>query len=146
MKHHVLKDVAIALMPLLLFLPYAFLSYYLKLNSAFNFDYFSLYMFNIIAPLIIGAVLCTILIYSWINRASVVFIYLFCGAVLVNAFFILCTTGVIKSILNLELGRFLYIRGQGGVEFAGIFIGSYIVMFWVSLVSFIQAKSKKKLN
>ena len=142
MKRHFTKDIALALLPLLLFIAYAYPSNELRRYSAFRYDYFWLIVFNIVAPAIVGAILCAILIYAWKNRASTIFIYLFCGAFLMNTFLALCSAGVFEAAGNLRLGRMILFGGQGGVELAEVIVGTYAVLFWVSLVSFIKVKKK----
>lgn len=142
MKRHIAKDIALMLLPILLFLAYAYPSYDLQRYCVFYYDYISLAFFNVIAPVIVGAILCAALIYAWKNRTSTVFIYLFCGAFLMNIFLALCSAGVIEFIGHLRLGRTVFISRLGGIELAGVIDGTYMVMFWVSLVSFLQARKK----
>lgn len=59
---------------------------------------------------------------------------------LVNIFLALCSAGVIDFIGGMRFGQSLLYSGYGGVELAGVIDGAYIVMFWVSLVSFIRTK------
>ena len=142
MKRHIAKDIALVLLPLLLFLAYTYPSKALRLYSAFTSDYFWLIIFNAVAPAIVGAILCAVLIYAWKNRASTIFIYLFCGAFLMNLFLAFCSVGAFEAAGNLRLGRMILVSGQGGVELSGVIDGTYVVLFWVSLVSFIKARKK----
>lgn len=143
MRRHVIKDIVLALLPLLLFLAYAYPAYSLKTRSAFTYDYTSLELFHLIVPIIVGAILCAVWIYAWKNRASTVFICLFCGAFLMNAFFVLCQLGVFNALGGTRW-QMVLAGGVDGVDLAGIIDGVYIVMFWVSLVSYIKAKKENR--
>jgi len=144
-KRHIVKDIVLALLPLSLFLAYAFPAYSLKIYNAYSFNYVPFALFLLVAPIIVGAVLCVALIYAWKNRASTVFISLFCGAFLVNGFFTLCQLGVFNAFRSMHWQMVLR-GGVEGVDLAGVMDGTYIVMFWISLVSFIKARRQKKLT
>ena len=137
MKRHIIKDVIVALLPPALFLAYALPARGLLVSSRATYNMLPLPLFNLIVPVLIGAVLCTVLIYAWENRTSTVCIYLYCGAFLMNIFFVLCQLGVFGSPYNMVL-----VGGLEGVDLAGVINGTYMVMFWASLVSFIKARKR----
>ena len=141
MKRHIIKDIILALLPLSLFLAYAVPGAGLRLQSQMYF-YSPVYMitYNIFVPAIVGGLLCVAVIYAWKNRASTVFISLFCGAFIMNMFFVLSSLDVVVFIGRLRLGMTALYGGVAGVELAGVIDGAYIVMFWVSLVSYIKLK------
>ena len=141
MKRHFIKDIIIALLPLALFLGFSYLSQTLQYEAAASFNKKPLLFFNLFAPILVGAILCAVLYYAWKNRASTVFISLYCGAFFMNIFFALCNANIIRAFGGLILGR-VTLFGSA-VELAGVIDGAYIVMFWVSLVCFIKSKKKK---
>lgn len=144
MKRHFIKDIIIALIPLSLFLGFSYISQTLRIRNAFTNNYYELRLLcNLFAPVIAGAVLCAVILYAWKNRASTVFISLYCGAFFMNIFFALCNANIIKAFGGLILGQGTLFGSAAGVELAGVIDGAYIVMFWVSLVCFIKSKKKK---
>ena len=140
MKRHVLKDIILALLPTGLFLAYASFCQSLRISAAVSYNYLPLSLFILAAPVAAGAILFAAMCYAWKNRASTVFIALWCGAFILNIFFSLCIADVIRSIGTLSLGRSILHGVTGGMELAGIVGGTYTVMFWVSLISFIKSK------
>ena len=146
MKRHFLKDIVLVLLPTAIFLLYASIWQPLRYSVAAKYNYLPLTMFNLFAPILVGAILCAALYYAWSNRASTVFISLFCGAFMMNLIFGLCSANVIHSLGALRLGSTILFGGTGGIEMTGVIDGTYIVMFWVSLVSFIKSKKNKQLK
>ena len=143
MKRMFVKDIILALLPVGLLLIFTNASQSLRFAAAASFDLLPLLLFNQFVPVLAGAILCAALYYAWKNRASTVFVTLFCGVFMKNLFVALCTADVIRGIGALSLGRTLLYDGTG-IELAGVFDGTYIVMFWVSLISFIRAVKRRK--
>ena len=143
MKRMIVKDIILALLPIGLLLIYTYASQSLRYAAAATFDTLPLLLFNQFVPILVGAILCAALYYAWKNRASTVFVTLFCGVFMKNLFIALCAADVIRGIGTLGLGKTLLYSGTG-IELAGVFDGTYIVMFWVSLISFIRAGKRRK--
>lgn len=143
MKRMIVKDIILALLPIGLLLIYTYASQSLRYAAAATFDKLPLLLFNQFVPILVGAILCAALYYAWKNRASTVFVTLFCGVFMKNLFIALCAADVIRGIGTLGLGKTLLYSGTG-IELAGVFDGTYIVMFWVSLISFIRAGKRRK--
>ena len=143
MKRMIVKDIILALLPIGLLLIYTYASQSLRYAAAATFDTLPLLLFNQFVPILVGAILCAALYYAWKNRASTVFVTLFCGVFMKNLFIALCAADVIRGIGTLGLGKTLLYSGTG-IELAGVFDGTYIVMFWVSLISFIRAGKCRK--
>ena len=143
MKRMIVKDIILALLPIGLLLIYTYASQSLRYAAAATFDKIPLLLFNQFVPILVGAILCAALYYAWKNRASTVFVTLFCGVFMKNLFIALCAADVIRGIGTLGLGKTLLYSGTG-IELAGVFDGTYIVMFWVSLISFIRAGKRRK--
>lgn len=140
MKRHIIKDIILALLPLALFFCYVIPARQLSMYSSRYLKPMPFMMFSLLAPIILGVLLCAALIYAWQNRASTVFVCLYCGAFFMNIFIALCQLDVFN--FGGVLWEAILRGGVAGAELAGIFSGAYIVMFCVSLVSFIKAKRK----
>lgn len=137
MKRKIFKDIIIAVIPILTFFEYSFFEQRLTYYAASHYSYTALISYRLFAPMLIGAVVCGALIYAWCNRASTVFICLFCGAFLTNLFFALSQTGLLDGMTYYSVTK-----GASGVGLAAVVDGTYATMFFVSLVSFIKSKKK----
>lgn len=61
MKRHIIKDVTVALLPLTLFFSYALLGRRLSFASRATYNLLPISLFNLIVPMLIGAILCVVL-------------------------------------------------------------------------------------
>lgn len=137
MKYSKIKNVILALVPVIICYAYQEIQVRVQLNANVNFDRATPMLFNLIAPAIVGVFTFFAIAYAYQNRSSLVFISMFCGGFLVNLLYLaymFAWFGLRPNMLSMSAGS----------QVAYVLMGAYLVGFWVSLVSYIRERKTRK--
>ncbi len=130
MKKSIFTNIFIVIFPSLLFFGVYFLFMELLRNPIRSSINITSTIINIIIPVVIGAVGLFIAVYSYVNRNSLIFIFLFVGSLLVNIAYSL-------SIMNILIPmKMLRMTITPSLTF--VVVGLYVACFWMSLISKIK--------
>lgn len=130
MKKSLFTNILIAIFPTLLFFGVYFLFMGLLKNPIKSSINITPTIINIIIPVIIGAIALFVAAYSYVNRNSFLFIYLFVGSLLVNIAYSL-------SLMNILIPMKL-LRMTITPSLTFVVVGLYVACFWMSLISKIR--------
>ena len=137
MQYSKVKNTIIVFLPVVLFFLYQIAQFYLRQYVQVNAMMAPYILFNILTPVLIGGLLFFVVAYVYVNRNSLVFIALFCGAFLVNVFYSISFVGLLGPLMYQSL------QATAASQIAYVLVGAYVVGFWVSLVCYIKGRSKK---
>lgn len=136
MKHSKIKDIILALIPVIVYYLYQEIQLQMQFKANMNFNPLPLMLFKLLAPCVIGVIAFFIIAYAYQNRNSLVFISLFVGAVLVNLLYLAFFLGLFGL-------RRMALDMSAASQIAYLLFGAYFAGFWVSLISFIRGKRKR---
>ena len=137
MKYSKVKNVIVTLLPVVLFFLYQIAQVYLRRYMQTRAIMLPYTLFNILVPAMIGVLFFLVIAYVYVNRNSLVFIALFCGAFLVNVLYSISFAGLLGTLTQ------QYLSMSAASQIAYVFVGAYIIGFWISLISYIKGRIKK---
>ncbi|HHW93153.1 MAG TPA: hypothetical protein GX734_01440 [Clostridiaceae bacterium] len=133
MKYSKVKNIILAIFPVLILYLYQKAQIRLQFKASASFDRLPITLFNILVPCTVGVIAFFIIAYAYRNRRSLVFISLFCGGVLVNFLYIAFTFGLFglkRTMIDMSAAS----------QIAYVLMGAYLSGFWVSLLSYFRTK------
>lgn len=130
MKKSIITNIFILIFPSLLFFGVYFLFMGLLKNPIRSSINITPTIINILIPAVIGVIALFVAVYSYVNRNSLIFIFLFVGSLLVNIAYSL-------SMMNILIPmKMLRMTITPSLTF--VVVGLYVACFWMSLISKIR--------
>lgn len=129
MKKTLITDILIAILPSLLFFGLYFL-FIGMIKNPMNRPQITSMVVYVLIPAIVGVIGLFVAVYSYVNRNSFLFIFLFIGSLLANVFYGLATVNI---LIPIKLLRMTFTS-----QLTFVIIGLYVACFWMSLISKIK--------
>ncbi len=133
MKRHLIWDILLALFPTAALFGYGAARLRIDAAAAASFALLPKMLCRILGPFGIGVLAALAVCYALKNRKTTVFVWLFCGALLLQL-------AVIACILGRPLPVGLANRGLMGLELGELLAGAYFLLFWVSLIGWLRGR------
>jgi hypothetical protein len=130
MKKTLIKNILVAVIPTLIYFGSYFLFMSLYTNPIRSSFQVTPLLINILIPAIIGAVGLFVAAYSYVNRNSLLFIFLFIGSFLASVSYSLT---MLNILIPLKVVRMTITP-----QMTFVIVGLYVGCFWMSLISKIK--------